>query len=129
MIRGKASYLNKLTSRMSFKTVEYSEKVDGSSPPSVFIGRYGYPKVAVGPLLADTHDDTGILDAPEEWIPGRKETAEIVDFRMQLIRGKQTVSVKDKLDESRIVSMMQDIVLAKNSLDVEAEFRKKPKGS
>ncbi|MBI2550136.1 hypothetical protein HYV83_03055 [Candidatus Woesearchaeota archaeon] len=128
MIRGKASYLSRLYSRMNFKTVEYSEKVEGSSPPSVFIGRYGYPKVAVGPLLAATQEDTAILDMPEEWLPAGKETADIADFRMQLIRGKQTVNIKNGVDGSRIVSQLQEIALAKNPLDVDVEFKKKPKG-
>lgn len=128
MYKGKASYLNRLYSRMSFKTVEYSEKLSGSSPPSVFIGRYGYPKVAVGPLLADSHGDTSILDLPEEWISGNKTARDIVDFRMQLIRGKQMVGVKETAGENKMVSLLQEIALAKNSLDVEAEFKKKPVG-
>lgn len=128
MIRGKASYLSRLYSKMSFKTVEYSEKLSGSSPPSVFIGRYGYPKVAVGPLLTVSEGDSSILDLPEAWIPGNKSSADIVDFRMQLIRGKQTVSVKENIAGSRIVGQLQEIALAKNSLEVEAEFKKKPVG-
>ncbi len=128
MIKGKASYLNRLYSRMNFKTVEYSEKVEGSSPPSVFIGRKNYPKVAVGPLLADTHDDTSALDLPEEWLRTNKTAADIVDFRMRLIRGKQTVNVRDSSDDKKIIGLLQEIALAKNSLDVEAEFKKKPVG-
>jgi len=130
MIRGKASYLDRLSARMkNFRTVEYSEKVAGSSPPSVFIGKANYPNIAVGPLLADGHGDTSILDLPEEWLKQHKEAAEIVDFRLQLIRGKQTVNVKDRPDEKKIISHLQEIALAKNSLDLEAEFKKKPRGS
>ncbi len=128
MIRGKASYLNRLYSKMSFKTVEYSEKLSGSSPPSVFIGRVGYPRVAVGPLLTVEQGDSSILDLPEEWLPGNKTAADIVDFRMQLIRGKQSVNVKDPSSSRKIISTLQEIALAKNSLDVEAEFKKKPEG-
>ncbi len=128
MIKGKASYLNRLYSRMHFKTVEYSEKVEGSSPPSVFIGKFGYPNVAVGPLLADERGNTEILDLPEEWLPGNKTAMDIVDFRMKLIRGKQTVNVNDRAEERKIISKLQEIALAKNSLDVEAEFKKKPVG-
>ncbi len=128
MYKGKASYLSKLYSRMAFKTVEYSEKVEGSSPPSVFIGRYGYPKVAVGPLLADERGDTAILDLPEEWLRSNKGAQDIVDFRMRLIRGKQSVNVKDTPAEKKIISVLQEIALAKNSLEVDAEFKKKPVG-
>jgi len=128
MMRGKASYLNRLYSKMHFKTQEYSEKVSGSSPPSVFIGRFGYPKVAVGPLLADGRGDTAILDSQEEWIPASRTAEEIVGFRMQLIRAKQEVKVNTSPAEERIVSLLQEIALSKESADVEAEFRKKPQG-
>ncbi|MBI2142820.1 hypothetical protein HYU20_00570 [Candidatus Woesearchaeota archaeon] len=128
MYKGKASYLNRLYSKMSFKTVEYSEKLSGSSPPSVFIGRFGYPRVAVGPLLTVEQGDSSILDLPEEWLPSNKTASDIVDFRMKLIRGKQTVNVKDSADEKKIVSKLQEIALAKNPLEMEAEFKKKPVG-
>src|SRR5881396_3240456 len=37
-------------------------EMDGSSPPGVFVGRFGYPKVYVGPLVPPVHGDTQILD-------------------------------------------------------------------
>ncbi|HEC94461.1 MAG TPA: hypothetical protein ENI45_00670, partial [Thermoplasmatales archaeon] len=41
--------------RFSFQTrvikMINSLTLEGSSPPSVFIGRIGYPKVAIGPLV------------------------------------------------------------------------------
>lgn len=128
MYKGKASYLNRLYSKMSFKSVEYSEKLSGSSPPSVFIGRFGYPRVAVGPLLTVEQGDSSILDLPEEWLPSNKTAADIVDFRMQLIRGKQSVNIREPDKSRKIVTTLQEIALAKNSLDVSAEFKKKPKG-
>ena len=45
-----------------------SDFISGSSPPSVFVGSYGYPKVAVGPMLPPMHGDTMILDLPERWL-------------------------------------------------------------
>ncbi len=128
MYKGKASYLNKLYSKMSFKSVEYSEKLSGSSPPSVFIGRFGYPRVAVGPLLTVEQGDSSILDLPEEWLPGNKTAADIVDFRMQLIRGKQSVNIREPDKSRKIVSTLQEIALAKSPLEMEAEFKKKPTG-
>ncbi|MDQ3718511.1 MAG: hypothetical protein M3311_05075, partial [Thermoproteota archaeon] len=41
--------------------------IDGSSPPSIFVGRYGYPKVRIGPMIAPLHGDTTILDRTELW--------------------------------------------------------------
>ena len=44
------------------------EILSGATPPSVFVGRYGYPKVKVGPMVPPLHGDTTILDKPEMWL-------------------------------------------------------------
>src|SRR2546428_7419557 len=67
--------------------------LDGSSPPGVFVGRFGYPKVFVGPLIPPVHGDTEVLDTPEEWIGRSLE--EIVGFRSQLVRGMHRTHVLD----------------------------------
>lgn len=123
MIRGKLAYLNRLYSRFPIKTV-YSERIEGSSPPSVFVGRIGYPKVYVGPMVPQTHGDTGFMDKPEAWTG--KTAADIVSFRFQLVRGKQTTGVKDRSD---FVLSMQEVALARNSVGIDMELKKKPKGS
>ena len=78
-------YLNKYGNLFS------SKEIEGSSPPSIFVGRYGYPKVAVGPMLPPVHGDTSILDMPEKWLG--KSLEEIVNFRLNLIRGIKNLSV------------------------------------
>src|ERR1035441_2492825 len=35
-----------------------TEDINGMSPPSVFIGRIGYPNVYAGPLVPPVHEDT-----------------------------------------------------------------------
>ncbi|MBI2141618.1 hypothetical protein HYU16_04325, partial [Candidatus Woesearchaeota archaeon] len=72
--------------------------------------------------------DSSILDLPEEWLPGNKTAADIVDFRMQLIRGKQPVNVRNPSSSRGIVTKLQEIALAKSPLEMEAEFKKKPVG-
>ena len=130
MIRGKASYLSRLYSKVGgFKSVEYSEKLSGSSPPSVFIGRFGYPRVAVGPLMTAEQGDTAVLDTPEAWIPANKSTKDIVDFRLQLIRGKQAVNIREPDKSRKVIDNLREIALAKSSLDMDAQFKKKPTGS
>ena len=62
-----------------------SEDIAGMSPPSVFIGRIGYPNVYVGPLVPPVHEDTSIYDLPEQWFG--KSMDEIVGFRSLLVRG------------------------------------------
>ena len=65
----------------------------GSSPPSVFVGRYGYPKVDIGPLLPPEFGDTTVMDRPEMWMG--KSIDEIVDFRFRLVRGKYRIDATD----------------------------------
>ena len=56
-----------------------SNEIQGSSPPSVFVGSYGYPKVVIGPMLPPIHGDTTLLDSPEKWLG--KTLEEIVNYR------------------------------------------------
>ncbi len=105
------------------KTLIDKLEIDGSSPPDVFIGRFGYPHVFIGPLVPPTHDNTSLLGVPEFWVG--KDIQKIVEFRMQLVRGKHRVNVTD-VDKGRIVGLVQELALAKNPADVEAEFTKKP---
>jgi len=126
MIERKMSLLERLTAKMKmFKTVDVGEELIGASPPSVFIGRYGYPKVFVGPLIPPMHGDTAYLDTPEKWIHTVSMPEEIASFRLQLVRGKQAVHVKDT---SRITEMIRDIALAERSTEVEAQFTHRPRG-
>jgi hypothetical protein len=98
----------------------------GSSPPSVFIGRYGYPKIAIGPMIPPIMGDTSIIDTPELWLD--KSLDDIVDFRSMLIRGKHNVDVYDVESSNKIVEHTKELALSKNSVFTEAIFTKKPAG-
>lgn len=103
-----------------------TQDLHGSSPPGVFVGRYGYPKVDVGPLVPPDLGDTLIMDTPEQWMG--KSMDEIVDFRFRLVRGKHLVDVKNFQNAGRIVDFTRELALSVNSVDVEAKFSKKPSG-
>ena len=104
-----------------------SEDIAGFSPPSVFIGRIGYPHVYAGPLVPPVDEDTSLYDMPEQWF-GRTMD-EIVGFRSLLVRGKYRVHVQ-KLDEGgKILDQTRELALADNSVDMELNLTKKPRGS
>ncbi len=126
MAFGKAAYLKRLTSKMRFRSVEVGEKMEGTTPPSVFIGSAGYPKVYAGPMLTPQQGNTSILDSPEDWIPQNRQTADIVNFRLQLVRGKEQVGIRDL--DNKLVQKLQEISLAENSISGDAEFKHKPRG-
>jgi len=98
----------------------------GSSPPSVFIGRFGYPKVSIGPMIPPVMGDTSLIDTPELWLD--KSIDDIVDFRSMLIRGTYNVDVFDVENSNKIVGFTRELALSKNSVFTEAIFDKKPRG-
>src|SRR3989442_13511977 len=100
--------------------------LDGSSPPGVFVGRFGYPKVYVGPLVPPIHGDTQILDAPEAWVGRPME--DIVHFRSQLVRGMHRVHVHDVDRGGRIVDLTRELALGSSPADVEAGVPRHPHG-
>ena len=104
-----------------------SEDVSGFSPPSVFIGRIGYPHVYAGPLVPPVDEDTSIFDMPEQWF-GRTMD-EIVGFRSLLVRGKYRVHVQKFEDAGRIIEQTRELALAENCVDMELNLTKKPRGS
>ena len=97
-----------------------SDSVDGSSPPSVFVGSYNYPKVGVGPMVPPIHGDTSLLDLPEKWVG--KSLEEIVNFRLNLIRGVQKVSVKNP--SGRYIENLQEFAMSSKPTDSEIQFHK-----
>lgn len=104
-----------------------TEDIAGMSPPSVFIGRIGYPNVYVGPLVPPVHEDTSIFDLPEHWFG--KSMDEIVGFRSLLVRGKHIVNVQKFTDAGKIMDQTRELALADTSVDMELNLTKKPRGS
>jgi hypothetical protein len=104
-----------------------SESITGTSPPSVFVGRIGYPKVYAGPLVPPVQDDTSLYDLPELWF-GRP-IDEIVGFRSLLIRGKHRVHVQKICEGGKIMEQTRELALAENSVDTELNLTRKPRGS
>jgi len=110
------------------KSIPLIEKEDiaGASPPSVFIGRIGYPYVYAGPLVPPVHEDTSLYDLPEFWLG--KTIDEIVGFRSLLIRGKHRVHVQKFEEAGKIMEKTRELALAVTPVDVELMLKKKPRG-
>lgn len=99
--------------------------VDGASPPSVFVGRIGYPYVYAGPMVPPVHEDTSLYDLPELWFG--KSIDEIVGFRSLLIRGKHRVHVRRFEESGKIMDQTRELALAVNPVDVELALTKPPR--
>jgi hypothetical protein len=104
-----------------------TEDISGASPPSVFIGRIGYPNVYVGPLVPPIHEDTSLFDLSEQWFG--KSIDEIVGFRSLLVRGKHRVNVQEFASAGKIMEQTRELALADDSVDMELNLTKKPRGN
>ncbi len=103
-----------------------SEDIAGASPPSVFVGRIGYPYVYAGPLVPPVHEDTSLYDLPEFWFG--KTIDEIVGFRSMLVRGKYRVHVRKFEEAGKIINKTRELALAVKPVDIELMLKKKPRG-
>ncbi|MDA4111567.1 MAG: hypothetical protein OK439_03450, partial [Thaumarchaeota archaeon] len=101
-----------------------SEVIEGSSPPGVFVGRFGYPKVFIGPMVPAIHGETEFLDTPEMW--KGKTIEEIVDYRYSLIRGCTRASIFEAQSGSRLVEHLQEIAMSTKPADSQLLLLKKP---
>ncbi len=97
-----------------------SDSLSGTSPPSVFVGSYNYPKVFVGPLVPPIHGDTSLLDSPEKW--QGKSLEEIVNFRLNLIRGIQKISITQT--DGRYIENLQEVAMSSQPIDSDLIFHK-----
>ena len=124
--KSRCPVLVRFHSRDKVKPLVDTLRVGGSSPPSVFIGRFGYPKVSIGPMIPPVMGDTSLIDTPELWLD--RSIDDIVDFRSMLIRGKYAVDVFDVENPNKIIGHTRELALSKNSVFTEAVFEKKPRG-
>jgi DNA repair protein NreA len=102
-----------------------TSEIQGSSPPGVFVGRLGYPRVSIGPMVPPRFGDTAILDTPEDWL-GRP-IDQIVDYRYSLIRGNSRASVEDAREPGRLLSSLQELAMAARPVDTELKLTKAPR--
>jgi len=102
-----------------------SDSISGTSPPSVFIGSYNYPKVFVGPMVPPIHGDTSLLDSPEKW--KGKSLEEIVNFRLNLVRGIKKIPI-DQTD-GRYIENLQEVAMSSKPTDSDLIFERAPSSS
>jgi hypothetical protein len=101
-----------------------SPLIRGSTPPGIFVGRIGYPRVYIGPMVPPFRGDTEILDTPELWVG--KGVQDIIDYRFALIRGKVRASVSDARKGGRLLDSLQELAMGKRPVDAEVLLERVP---
>jgi hypothetical protein len=100
-----------------------SKEIYGSSPPEVFVGRMGYPKLFIGPIVSPLENSEDLLYT-ENWFGRSLE--EIFALRFQAVRGKTVAKVKDLNNKN--VQKLQEALLSRRSVEAEVKFKHIPRG-
>jgi hypothetical protein len=127
MLCGKSScpLLHRLYSFLKVKPLLDKTDLEGSSPPGVFVGRFGYPKVYAGPLVPPIIGDTSIYDSPEDWM--YLDLDQILEYRYSLVRGMHRVTVFEPDQSGRIIDDTRDMTLSSGPVETEVMFKKRPR--
>lgn len=130
IVRTRAVYANMKDPKFlkyyyKFKTLEkmQGKEIYGSSPPDIFVGRFGYPNVFIGPMVPPQLGDTTIMGSPEMWVG--KSMEEIVGFRSNLVRGMYKTGIKNA-DSGKIEEMITELALADRYSAVQEVLKHKP---
>ncbi|PCN50961.1 hypothetical protein B6U99_01750 [Candidatus Geothermarchaeota archaeon ex4572_27] len=111
-------YLNEVLPRLS-------EEIHGNSPPGVFVGREGYPRVWVGPLVPPVAGDTRIYGSPEMWRGLGLE--DILRLSSMLVYGRTRMRVEEARREGRMYLDLLDIAMSRLSPEVEMSLEGRPR--
>jgi hypothetical protein len=98
-------------------------EIVGSCPTDLFVGRYGYPYVNIGPLLPPEFGDTSILATPERWV--HMSIEDVVGMRSKLVRGMHLTKVSN-VEKGRYEELVRDLALAERPAEADATFSNKP---
>ncbi len=99
--------------------------IEGYTPPSVFVGRVGYPKVSIGPMIPYVQVDeynTSLYDNPEAW--NKMSIKDILMLRLTLVRGKYKVHVDQASDADSKIIRMQEVAMADRPIDAKMHISK-----
>ncbi len=95
----------------------------GASPPSVFVGSYGWPRVRAGVLVPPEEGETGHLDNPELWASKQNTIPDIIGYRAELVNSQFSVDIKRGC---RFLDSAQEVAMASKPVDTEVELRERP---
>ncbi|MEM3799767.1 MAG: hypothetical protein QXH56_06735 [Thermoprotei archaeon] len=103
------------------------ERVYGSSPPSAFMGEWGYPRIMGGPLVPLSSGDTSLYEDSSRWL--ELGFPKLIEMRLSLVRLTTRLDIHAKGDE-RTLGRIQEVALGSKPVDVEAKLsstlREKP---
>jgi DNA repair protein NreA len=126
--RPRCPILEKFKFSESISPAISGDSIFGPSPPALFVGSYGYPRVSAGPLIPPlaTENEASFLEDPSAW--GNMKIEEIISMRSRMVRANTNLHIKDASSkENPLLVKAQELALSRKPIDTEAWFFKAPK--
>jgi len=112
-----------ILARFKENSPKVSTHFSGSSPPEIFVGRIGYPRVFSGILAPTIKGETSQLASPEEWVSKKLTIEQILEMRGQLIYGRSISHIKQS---SKIKQTTQELAMSSKPVSTEFFLAKPP---
>jgi hypothetical protein len=100
------------------KLPKIKERIEGMSPPEVFVGRYGYPLVRAGPMVP-----AGNAQALPTLEMGIEE---IIASRTSMVRSEAKIEIKEAEAPGKLLEACQQIAMSSAPVGTEVSFFKPP---
>ncbi|MFL2493877.1 MAG: hypothetical protein ACJ0HH_03910 [Candidatus Thalassarchaeum sp.] len=110
--------------RLPTNDSESLSELVGPSPPSMFVGRYGYPDVRAGPSatwMAEESDSQQLVSGDPADLFGRP-LEEVAARHASLITGGRVMRVRSAQSPDQMLETTQEIAMADRSVDIEMSF-------
>ena len=122
----KSGYGQREIIKFNFENLDLNKnEFFGNSPPSVFVGRHGYPDVNVGVLSpVKTMKDAHMLDSPKDWIKMNFGDEDILKLRSKLVNSRFKTKIKGF--NHKFINLSQEIGMAHKPVEIEVELKNKP---
>lgn len=100
-------------------------ELQSQSPPGVFVGWHGYPKVSLSPMATSVPvSDSWLTDDTDKWFGLSAE--KIIGFRESLIRGSLPVKVESANNPDYKIMEIQETLMAKKPVEIEMKLKSSP---
>ena len=100
------------------KLPDIKDRIEGMSPPEVFVGRYGYPLVRAGPVVPT--DNAQAMPTLEMGI------GEIIASRTSMVRSETRIEIKEAEAPGKLLEACQQIAMSSAPVGTEVCFFKPP---
>jgi len=126
--RPRCPILEKFKSLQSISPAISGDSIFGASPPALFVGSYGYPRVSAGPLIPPLaqENEAASFEEPSAW--ANMQIEDIISMRSRMVRANTNLHIKDaRSKDNPLLVKAQELALSKKPVDTEAWFFKAPK--